>query len=241
MRSLTAREAEARGGVSPLPPGLEVPPGFARPPTARWEPDPAKYPPELWEALQGKLAERIEIGREILELRGRVSAREKDQILRGLEGLRLSRWMEQNPIRTLEIASNLAQTRNRMGDYDRLTQSIRLLYPRPEGSWADEKPLGQLRAVSTKGSSALQAAAITLVHEFGHHLYEAMREETENRLFARYIQAKKEGRFVSLRARDGVLEWFSESLAAHRFFRRDFRKFDPATSAMIEDVLARLR
>ncbi len=241
VRSLTAREAEARGGVTPLPPGLEVPPGFARPPTARWEPDPAKYPPELWEALQGKLAERIEIGREVLELRGQVSARQKDRILRGLEGLRLNRWMEQNPIRALEIASNLSETNNQMGDYDRLTQTIRLLYPRPDGSWADAKPLGQLRAVSTKGGSALQAAAITLVHEFGHHLYEAMREETENRLFARYIQAKKEGRLVSLRARDGVLEWFSESLAAYRFFRRDFRKFDPATSAMIEDMLVRLR
>lgn len=35
VRSLTGREAEARGGVTPLPPGLEVPPGFARPPTAR--------------------------------------------------------------------------------------------------------------------------------------------------------------------------------------------------------------
>lgn len=241
VRSLTAREAEARGGVTPLPPGLEVPPGFARPPTVKWEPDPARYPPQLWAALQGKLAERIEIGREILELRGQLSARQKDRILRGLEGMQLNRWMEQNPIRVLEVVSSPEDMGNRMAEYDRQTQTIRLLFPRPEGTWGDREPLGKVRAVSTKAGSALQAAAITLVHEFGHHLYEAMREELENQLFARYIQAKEEGVFVSLRARDGVLEWFSESLAAYRFFRWDLRQFDPATFVTLKDVLARLR
>lgn len=80
-----------------------------------------------------------------------------------------------------------------------------------------------------------------MVHEFAHHLYLELREEYENRLFARYIAVKKERKFISSRSSINVLEWFSEIVAAYRFARTELRRFDPVSFAIIEGLLDDLR
>lgn len=242
VRSLTTAEARARGGPTQQVQPIEVPPGFARPPTTSWEPDPSKYDPELWEVFQSKLAERIEIGREILEVRGKLSTKELDVLKRGIEGLNINRWIRQNPIQHLEVAPRFNDLQaGTMGQYDATTQTLRIIYPRPENTWGQRLRLGALDALSTIGRTDLEAASITVVHEFAHHLYLGLREEHENRLFARYIEAKKERKFVSSRASISVLEWFSEMIAAYRFARSELHRFDPESFAILKRLLDDLR
>ena len=121
-----------------------------------------------------------------------------------------------------------------LGYYDPRTGDLVVNTLRPESTFGREFGSPELPSVSAAAPNLVEALQRSLYHEIGHHLL----ERVPAAVLDQFVDLRRSRKLipVSRRARDGILEYFSETYTAYRF-EDSLADRDPAGYDMIEAVL----